>query len=268
MDRFEKISKKRWFYPFSYVLLFLISSFVPHYTSTGYSYFEEGGTVIVSVMSVGLEKYQPFAPFFHIATILLLMAVWRLGNKIQRPLSIYFGLNLIFIAIAQCTGHTEQFGFVVMTGTFIVFVLLGLLWISESINPKTDLRFKRLPLYRYWPIPFAMLSFWWPMRMDLQPDFDPILLLTSLYGIGGCATLPIIICLLTIFYPRVNTPIYKFTSFVGVIYGFWNMFSLIRPHTRWLGMLHIPLLLISIYALILPKIVKEESNQEIGFKMC
>ena len=263
--KLKAISKKKWFYPLIYFLLFLISSFVPHYTSTGYSYFEEGGKVIVSVMSVGLETYRPFSPFFHIATILLLIAIWRSGNRFRRIFSLYIGLNLIFIAIAQCTGKTEQFGFVVMTGTLIICVLLGLLWLLESLNPKTDLRFKRLPLFRYWVIPLAFISFWWPMGNDLQPDFNPVLLLTSLYGIGGCATIPIIVCLLTLFYPKINEPVYKITSFVGVIYGFWNMFSLIKPHTRWLGILHIPLLLISIYALILPKIV-DTNSKNISFE--
>lgn len=257
MGEFEKVSQKKYFYPLCYVLLFLIGSFIPHYTSTGYAYFEEGGSVIVSVMRVGLEKYRPLAPIFHIVTVLLLLAIWKFGNKVRRIFSLYFGINLIFIAIAQCTGNTAEFGFVIMTGTVIVFILLGLIWLSESIKPKTDLRFRRLPLYRYWPVPLAILSFWWPMSMDLQPNFDPVLFLTSLYGIGGCATLPVIICMLTLFYPKVNEPLYKITSFVGIIYGFWNMFSLLSPHTRWLGLLHIPLFSISIYAWLLPKIVSD-----------
>lgn len=87
----------------------------------------------------------------------------------------------------------------------------------------------------------------------MGPDFDPLLLLTSPgYGLSFCMTTPVILCLLTFFYPRVN-------EFVGIIYGLWNMFSFLDPRTQWLGVLHFPLLFISIYALVLPRIVKMKS---------
>jgi hypothetical protein len=258
MPEHETSPRRRWFYPLVYALLFLTSSFTPHYASTGYSYFEEGGSVIVAVMSVGLARSLHLAPFFHVATVVLVIAVVRYGNRLRRLFSLYFGVNLIFIAFAQCMGSTEEFGFSILTGSVLTLVLLGSLWIWETIRPGNDLSFRDLPLVRYWPVPLAVFAFWCPIDFaTLQPDFSPALLLTSAYGIGGCVTIPVIVCLMTLLYPRVNEPLYRLTAFVGIIYGFWNMFSLLKPSTRWLGIIHIPLLVISIYALILPWLLAE-----------
>ena len=250
--------RKKWLYPITYIILFFASSFIPHYTSTGYNYFGESGKVIVQIMSVSLEKYLSLSPIFHMATFVLLILVWKYGNRVGRYFCLYFGVNLIFIALTQCIATTADYGFSIMTGTMLAFLLIGSLWIWESFNPKTNVEFSTIPLSRYWVLPLAIFAFWSPMNLDLQPDFSPVLLLNSLYGVGGCVTLPVFIFLLTLLYPRVNEPVYRITAFVGLIYGFWNMFSLLKPHTRWLGIIHIPLLVISLYALILPHFVKKK----------
>jgi hypothetical protein len=254
-DRFERISERKWFYPLSYFLLIILNSIVPHCTSKGYSW-EDSGEVVQSVLSVSLKPYLPLAPIFHIITVGLLIAIWRYGNRVRRIFSLYVGANYIFIALAQGIGTTEKYGLVVMTGGVISFILIGVLWIWEAAMPKNDLTFKKLPPIRYWPVPLAFLAFWFPIGKDLGPNFDPTLVLTSPYGLAYCLTTPLIVCLLTLFYPGVNEPVYKITSFVGVIYGLWNMLSLFDPHTRWLGILHFPLLFISIYALVLPRMVR------------
>jgi hypothetical protein len=254
---FESSSKKKWFYPLIYFFLILLNSIVPHYTSTGYSW-AESGEVVKSVLSVSLKPYLPLAPIFHIATVVLLIAIWRYGNKVRRIFSLYIGVNYIFIALAQGIGTIEKYGLVIMTGCVITYILVGLLWIWETISPRNDVTFRKLPAVRYWPVPLAFLAFWFPIGKDLTPNFDPVLLLTSPYGLAYCLTTPLIVCLLTLFHPRVNEPLYKITAFVGVIYGIWNMFSFFSPHARWLGVLHFPLLFISIYALFLPRMVKEK----------
>lgn len=90
------------------------------------------------------------------------------------------------------------------------------------------------------------------------PYFDPLYLLISPgYGLTFCMTTPIVLCLLTLFYPRVNKPVYKINAFVGIIFGIYNMQFFFNPNTVWMGVMHFPLLFISIYAFILPRILKE-----------
>ena len=60
--------------------------------------------------------------------------------------------------------------------------------------------------------------------------------------------------LLTLYWPRVNIAVLRVTSLVGLIIGLYNMYANfgIKPSILWLnGVLHIPLLVISLYGLIL-----------------
>jgi hypothetical protein len=112
-------------------------------------------------------------------------------------------------------------------------------------------------------LPFAFLAFWSPINAQLNPDFNPLLLLNSSFGVMYCPTTPVIIALLTLIYPRVNTIVLRATSFVGLIIGLFNVMSyFIMPgYTLWNLVLHTPLVLISLYGLLLPTTAKKASSQ-------
>jgi hypothetical protein len=79
-----------------------------------------------------------------------------------------------------------------------------------------------------------------------------LLLLTSPdYGLTFCLTTPVFLFLLVLFYPRVNTFAYRITAFNGLLYGLVNLTHFFTPERSWMGVLHLPLLVISIYALVL-----------------
>ncbi len=100
------------------------------------------------------------------------------------------------------------------------------------------------------------------MGPSLLPDFNPLLLLTSDFGVMFCPTAPLIIALLTLFYPQVDLRLMRVTSLAGLLIGSFNILSaFIMPgYTLWMLFLHTPLILISIYGLVLPLIVKLPSN--------
>ena len=65
---------------------------------------------------------------------------------------------------------------------------------------------------------------------------------------------PVYLAILILYYPRVNIVTLRITSLLGVIIGFWNLLVsfVIHPDILWwFGVLHLPLVFISIYALIL-----------------
>jgi hypothetical protein len=65
---------------------------------------------------------------------------------------------------------------------------------------------------------------------------------------------PVYVGLLTLYYPTVNTVTLRLTSLVRLSIGIADMFtnSLMRPSTNWWnGVLHIPLVVISLYGLII-----------------
>jgi len=65
---------------------------------------------------------------------------------------------------------------------------------------------------------------------------------------------PVYLAVLILHWPRVNAATLRVTSFSGIIVAFWNVIVnfFIAPDTLWWnGILHLPLLFISIYAFIL-----------------
>jgi hypothetical protein len=79
-----------------------------------------------------------------------------------------------------------------------------------------------------------------------------------------CPTTPVIVALLTLIYPRVNTYVLRTTSFVGLTVGLFNAMSyFIMPgYTLWNLFLHTPLIFISLYGLLIPILVKKNLSPQ------
>jgi hypothetical protein len=60
---------------------------------------------------------------------------------------------------------------------------------------------------------------------------------------------PVLLFLLTLFYPRVDLFAFRVTAFNGLIYGLLNLTHWFDPDRVWMGVMHIPLLVISLVAL-------------------
>jgi hypothetical protein len=173
------------------------------------------------------------------------------------------GVNYLILTFVQGIGNTPQYGFIVSTGAVVMYAILGFLWISVAVrkeiqNPQVQITWKNLLL-----LPLAILAFWVPYSMTnnvTQPNFNPLLLLTSSeYGLTFCLTTPVFLFLLTLFYPQINKMAYRLTAFNGFLYGLFNLALWVNPDTRWMGFLHLPLLIISGYALVLSTRRKTEA---------
>lgn len=241
-------------------LLFFIAVvfcvFLPTFASVPFQP-QETAFVIIEVLKQVDATYAWLSPLIHISTVILIILSYKYGQKMGRITDIYFGILFLFFALSNNIAVTEKYGLVVITGNFIMFLALGIFWIWEVYRPKNEYVFQRLSVWRYWVIPFIILAFWFPMDADLSPNFNPLLLLTSSFGITFCPTTPLVIAVLTLIYPKVNMILLKFTSFVGLIIGLFNTLSLfIMPgYTLWLFILHTPLIFISLYGLVIHKIV-------------
>ena len=249
---------RRWLYPIIY-LLFLMISMLPAYTEKPYAW-QDSQDVIINLLMISVDPYKAFAPLFHVATIIIVALIVVLQEKMGRILAAYMGLNYLIIALAPTMGTTEKYGFVIHTGALIAFVILGIAWIAVAIRAELQTSFRNVPLHRYLLLPLALLAFWAPYApygMGVRPNFDPLLLLTSPdYGLTFCLTTPVFLFLLVLFYPKVNAFAYRITAFNGLLYGLVNLTHFFNPELRWMGVLHLPLLIISFYALILPRITR------------
>jgi hypothetical protein len=213
--------------------------------------------VVLEVIQATSGSYSWLAPVIHITTILVLGLILT-KKGVGRLVDAYFTMVLAFITLSNNIALTESYGLVVLTGNLVPMLIVTALWFRETCKPENDYNVSKLPAWRYWVIPFAILAFWFPVGSGQGPHFDPVLLLSSDYGIFFCPTIPVILALLTLSYPNVNRLLLNTTSVVGLIIGLFNAMTLfLEPdYTVWLFVLHTPLILISLYGLIISRLVK------------
>ncbi|GIW02123.1 hypothetical protein [Roseiflexus sp.] len=244
----------RWMYPLVYALL-LVVFFLPLYTEKPYAPQETSKVIQELLVATSHpEPYTTLAPLFHLATIALIALIaWR-PARAGRILAAYMGVNYLIIGWVQGQGVTETYGYVVQIGNVVACALLGIMWLIVAFQNRLSISFERLDWRHYALAPLALLAFWAPAAVIngvVYPDFNPLLLLTSpAYGLSYCLTTPVFLFLLIIALPNVPPLAYRITAFNALPYGLVNMMSLFDPALWWMGILHIPLLALSIVALI------------------
>ena len=264
MTKSNTEKKTKWIYPLAYGLLILINV-LPSITEKPYPP-QDAQDVIVNLLMVAIKPYQVYGPVFHVATLLIVFCIlWKPG-KMGRLLAGYIGVNYLVIGLAQTMGQTQKYGFVVQLSALVTMILLGITWLVLAFRKDIHPTFKKLTLPDYGLLLLAVLAYWGPYKVTsgiIQPDFDPLLLLTSPdYGLTFCFTTPVFLLGLILIYPHVNQFAYRITAFSGFLYGLFNLTHWFSPVTRWMGFLHLPLLIISLYALILPRLTRR-SNQAV-----
>jgi hypothetical protein len=193
-------------------------------------------------------------PVFKVIPILLIISVLIFRNKVARLLAIYAGVSYVLFTIGQSIAITEKYGVSICTINVLMFLTVAAFWIFEAVVLQNDFTLKKLPVWRYWVVPLAALAFWAPSGRAGRPDFNPLYLFTNGAGLAFCMMTPVYVGLLTLYWPRVNIATLRVTSLVGFIIGLYNMYVnfALNPAGRWWnGVLHIPLLVISIYGLVL-----------------
>ncbi len=235
----------------------LICTFLPTLATVPFAQ-EESTLVIREVFMQTSIAYLWLSPAIHVITILLIVALYRYGSRVGRVADAFFGILFLFFAFGNHIAVTENYGLVVLTGNLVPILIVGLFWMWEVYKPRNEYVFEKLPAWRYCVIPLVFLAFWSPINAELNPDFNPLLLLTSSFGVMYCPTTPPIIAVLTLIYPRVNIFLLRTTSFVGLLIGLFNAMSFfIMPgYTLWNLILHVPLIFISAYGLLISNLVK------------
>ena len=245
----ESVTKKWWF-----LLLVLVLFFLPSYSSQAYDP-EEIPLLIIEVMSNAfIYSYTSLFPVFKIIPILLILGIILFGDRITRIFDIYVAIFITLFATLQNMALTENYGFAIVTGNFVVYLLVALLWVGEAIVKQNDFSPQKRPLWKYWVVPVALMAFWFPVNTGTQPPhFDPRYFLLNEAGLTGCMMIPVYLAVLTLFFPKVNIPTMRLTAFVGLVTGSLNVIQWFQfyPQAWVMGVLHIPLLVISIYAFVL-----------------
>jgi hypothetical protein len=244
----EKLTKKWWFY-----LILILSQFlIPPIATKNFDISKWGEIIQVSLkMSITNSLFE-YNIYFQITAIIMLTCLFIFKNRIKKIFSTYVILSYILFALGQNIAITETYGLSVITINLIMFLLVAYVWLIELINGKNDYSFSNLHWKYSWMILFALFAFWCPINnTSLQIDFHPKYFLINNSSLAFCLMTPVYLTIMTLNLPNVNFTTYRITSIIGLIIGVYNMFNFFSPSMIWIGLLHIPLILISLYAFIL-----------------
>jgi hypothetical protein len=249
--KMKELTGRKWFYPLGYFVVVVISM-LPPLTELPYDP-RHTQDVVMQILMVSITPYQAWGWVFHVMTLVFVAVIYFWPEKAGRPLVAYFGFNYLIIAALQTNAFTEDYGFAIHTGSLIAVGLIGVVWLIVSIRGEIQASFQAVPRWRWLFLPFALLVFWSPLEIrdtTIIPNFDPLLLLTSAdYGLTYCFMTPVFLFLLILFYPKVNDFAFRVTAFNGLIYGILNLSHWFSPERAWMGVMHIPLLVIPLAAL-------------------
>ncbi len=245
------LNQRRWFYPLVYFALLFIA-FLPLSTQRPYAP-QDTALVIFEILSRATAPYAAWGWIFHVATLAVVgLTIWRppLGS---RAVPAWFGLNYLVVAATQTHAETPAYGYALHTGALVAEVGLGLLWLWVAWRGRLRLSFDAIPRWRWVLLPLALLVFWSPMRIEggrVVPDFNPLLLLTAPdYGLAYCFLTPVFLFLLILAWPQVDRFAFRVTAFNGLLYALFNLNHWANPDRVWLGVMHLPLLVMALVAL-------------------
>ena len=247
--KLEAITRKWWLY-----LLLLLLFFIPTYASRNYDP-RQSVDLINQVLSAPLIFAVPvLMPISKIMTVVVILGLMIYGNRSRQIFNLYVTVMYLAIAIFQTTAITETYGLVVLSGNLALVLIVALVWAWEAVVKRNDFEIRKHPLWRWWVAPLAIMAFLSPVDTStMTPDFSPARLLTNEAGLTFCMLTPVVLAVLTLFFPTVNPVVLRILSFVGILMGGVNMIVWFGMETWgwWMGVLHLPLVVLSTYAFVL-----------------
>ena len=247
----ERAAKQWWFY-----LILTLLFFIPAYTTQPFK-SQETPKLVIEVLSHSLIYNVSFIfPLFKLIPLVVIALLVARPKLFTPVFYAWAALNLMLLAIFQNMANTPTYGFSLLIGNMIIYTFTSLLFCWAAFYLKEPFQFEKLPWWRYWVVPLAMLAFWFPVNTSLAisiPDFAPAGLFLNEAGLTTCMMLPVYLAVLTLASSGVDASVLRIAGFIGAVTGLLNVteFFMNASYGWWLGVVHLPLLLISIYTFVL-----------------
>jgi hypothetical protein len=228
-----------------FVLLLLC---VPPYASKGYL-MDEALQLNVFILTQPIKnQLLEIYPIFNMLALLMLFLVLSAGKVFTRVFSGYVGLSYVLFAVVQNVSLSEDYGFAVCLSNVALFLFVSASWFYDFKVGQND--FSRGVKVEWKGILFlpALLAIWQPVdRVTMGPGFNPISLISSGSGLTFCMMTTVYLSVLLYFYPKINRLALRVTSMIGLLIGLGNLWLewIYFPHLWWVGILHLPLVIMS-----------------------
>ena len=247
MKKLEQYSAKWWFF----ALLLLAQWVLLPFVSRNFDLENVIQMVSVTLGNAPQGHLGNINIVFQSLSLLMFIVLFVFRNKARILFNTYVAVSYLAFAFIQNMAVTEKYGFSVVTVNLVMFLFVAYVWIMETMQPKNDYSFSEFKWKHSWMIILALFAYWCPFTHQGHLDFNPLHFFTNNTTTAFCLTTPAFLTILTLNLPKVNIITYRITAIIGFIIGIYNMFNFINPHTIWLGFVHLPLIIISLYCSIL-----------------
>lgn len=253
MKNLDSVSRKWWFFLILLAAQFLLIPFA------GKNFQMDNMNEIISatLQNAFQMKLGAYDVYFQVFSLLMLVLLLLFRNKMKLVFNVYVAVSYISFAFIQNIAVTGKYGLSIVTVNVVMFLLVACVWVSEVFRLKNDYSFSNFKWKHSWMILLSVFAYLCPVSFN-GFDLNPLNFFVKNSATAFCLTTPLFLTLMTLNLPKVNVVTYRITAIIGAIIGFYNMFSFLNPHTVHLGVLHIPLLVISLYCAILSYRIKAE----------
>lgn len=240
-------------------LLVLLQFLLMPMATKGFKFEAAGDLIFYTLGHALIMDMYAYAVYFQIVMILALMAVIVCRGKFSRCFMAIAGCFYLLYAVIQNMAVTEQYGFSMVTVNVVMMGFVAFIWFWSAWKGNTVFSFDNITWKTGWTIPVALFCLWWPMDLRTAlPDFRLHYLLDSGAVLGFCPMTPVFLTLLILSKRSVSRVVLRVTAMVGVIIGCYNMGNFATDTGFYLGLYHLPLLGISLFALLSSKRKKNE----------
>jgi hypothetical protein len=245
----EGLTKKWWLY----LLLFLLF-FIPSQAERGIDPRDSIDLIRQVLSNPLIYTYPLLMPIAKAIPVVLIGGLLVLGNRMRRAFNLYVALLYLALAIFQTIAITERYGLAVITGNLALVLVVAFAWMWEVVVEKNDFSPRRRRWWQWWVVPVGAMALLAPVDAGtMTADFGLLQMLSNEAGLTCCMMTPVILAVLILFYPTVNAVVLRVSSFMGLLLGAVNMivWFVVEPWGWWMGIMHIPLLVISLYGFVL-----------------
>lgn len=85
-----------------------------------------------------INSLSPLYSIFKIIPIILIFALILFKNRVSRIFSLYAGINYFLSAFLQGIAITDEYGLGIVTGNFVLMIVVALSWILEAFINRND----------------------------------------------------------------------------------------------------------------------------------
>lgn len=181
----------------------------------------------------------------------------------ERVFSLFGFLSMILIGTFQSMGEDAEGGFVWLVSNSVAMYIVGLYFLNEAVFPQNDFKWSHLDKSRLWLIAVYPVLLWCPIAYENNAFVWDFSLKHALLGDGCtafCYVMPTLLATMCLFYPHVDRRLFGITTFVCSLFGASSMVVLGVSKLVHPLVMHIPLVVVSLYGYYLYFFANESDN--------